>query len=825
MQQLYAVGSISSCPNAGQANTPAPRRALQLPSIQASTSGLTAEHLHAVLPHTLYATTNRPTEAERPLPVRLALLKTPTGRLLTHAAPDGESYLAHTLVNVPDTADAQLAIQTWGSPQWQRTPPDSATDLPDLPYLPVADVLDDAAVQRWLETPTNRELLEFTLTALLGVPTDTPVYLAAPAVDVATVIYAITRALPADLLADFTFSTFEADPTACRAKLIGHDPGGPEHDLPDICYRSGSAFHAYTGKRSDLRVEVPYAAFAVKALAVGELAPLDDLRGTWQRLGLKDAQQLDLVYRMARGTGTLTKAEAADALQHPPLAAWISARTDALNQFLDWALDDRAFAHQSFVRAVQSLRQKPDVLAKLAATVRDAGVKAIQDGDKARTANALEVVLPMASPAKANAVWGELLTLVPDPARLPWEMRWYLLPRFVRFKQQQNPTGGADPTFAQWLDMPADRLGEFLALDLPKAYQLAACRTCLKREGEPTALLTTTLAKHPALVLTLLQPTEGEFEAIRLYESLLADAPGEPWFEAVIGRAPDYPLSLLNTFFESTLATNKLDADRLVRTQGERLIDLFAGQSGLDRLGQQFLATPPVDVLNNHSVLSFLNKLREQDGLSDTLRERIDAVKVVRAYLDAPHFTAEAVAPVAAAFTLSPSALPADAKERVFEAVATELTKRFPTDRLQADLEAVLTQFGSILAAGPADLYENLLRTLRNRNPEFGRDANAVPTFLALALGATESPELAGQLDGLDGHAFAVASDAAKRGGRRLLDVIDARAKSWSKEAQTKWGFLLAAVRPRSRWQRDLVCAAIGALVATIGWLVWTFAG
>ena len=61
--------------------------------------------------------------------------------LVVSPRPDG--YFTHALVNVPPTADAHLAIQTWGSPLWQRSDPDSASDLPDLPYLPVAEVLGD----------------------------------------------------------------------------------------------------------------------------------------------------------------------------------------------------------------------------------------------------------------------------------------------------------------------------------------------------------------------------------------------------------------------------------------------------------------------------------------------------------------------------------------------------------------------------------------------------------------------------------------------------------------------------------------------------------
>jgi hypothetical protein len=810
MDQLYCTGTAR--PPAAEL-TPPPGKSLRLPAVTASSAGVRPDSLHAVLPHSFYTP---PTD--RPATARLALLNTPQGRLLTHAVPHADGFFAHTLLNVPDTADALLAIQTWGSPQWQRTPPEGGTDLPELPYLPVADVLDDAGLKGWLESTYHRELLEFALTALLGTPAETQLFLAAPAEDVAWVVYAAGRALPPDFVERLTFSTAEAEPLGCTARVIGYDPGPDGPDLPAACYRTGVGLNTFTGKRTDLKADVPFAPFAVAALADGNLTPLDDLKATWQRLGVKNAAKFDLVFRLARGTGTITKEEAADALQHPPLAAWVSARADVLNQLLEWALDDRTFARDSFGRAVQTLRQKPDVLAKLTTGVRTAGDDALAAGDRTRTANAFEVILPMVAPAKANAVWGELLTRGTDPDKLSWEMRWYLLPRFVRFKQQTQPTSGVDPAFARWLDVPADRLGEFLALDLPKAYQLTAARSALKREPEPSALLVTTLAKHPPLVLELLKGDGAE----GLYAGLLAHAPERGWFEDVVHAAADYTPAVLNSFFETTLEGNKLDADRLIRTQGNKLLELFAGRSGLDRLGTRFLAAPPADVYTNSTVLNFLGRLREQDGVSDEVRARIDAVRTVRAYLDSPTFDPNTVSPVASAVTLTPPVLPAAAKDDLFDAVAHTLAGRVNKNTFQGDLEAAMNGFGDTLARDGTDLFENLLREVRKRLPEVGKSANAAEAFLAIALGAAND-RLTPNPEGLDGHAFAVASDAAKLGGNKLLTELDRRSGNWPKDARTKWGFLLAAVRPKSRWQRDLVCAAVGGAVVAVAAVAWKF--
>jgi hypothetical protein len=783
------------------------------PTVTARSAGLGADEAAAALDLVGYAP---PAVADRPPPVRLALLHTPgAGRVLAHVAPRTGGYFTHALLNVPTTADAQSAIQTWGSPLWQRQDPDSAADLPDLPYLPVADVLDDILLKKWLDAPPHRDLLEFALAALLAVPAGGRVFLAAPADDVAKVIYAVTRAIPPGLLDDFTFSTYEPDPLVCPARLVGR-----EGELPAACFAAPHVgFDPGTGRKTDLPAPVPFATFAADALAAGDGSKLDEVKATWQRLGLTDPKHFDLVFRMARGTGVLAKDEAAGALDLPAVAAWISARPDTLTQLLQWALDDRGFANRSFSRAVQALRQKPDLVGKLAQTVRAAGLAALEAGDLDRTATALEVLLPMVAPAKAAAVWGEIPGQVAEPDELPWPVRWYLLPRFARYRQQAG--NGVEAGFGKWLAVPPERLAELLALDLPRTYQLAAAKAALGNAGEPSAALARTLAAHPKLALALLQSADATGRTAELFDVLLAEAPAVPWFEELLVNPANTPPESLNRYFEAALAADKIDADHAIRTHAATLLEHFTGRSGLDRLGKKFLAAPPGDVLHYSGLLDFLSKLRGDPAASGELKTRLNAVLAVRAYLDAPSFAADAITATAAALALHPPVLPPAAKGEIFATIARELLKRDDAEGLQADLEAALRHFGPVLANDPADLYENLLRDLRGRT-DFGRNPTLVTAFLAVALGAAKSDKLAGQLDGLDGHASAVATEAAKRGGKRLLAVVTRRAETWPKDARAKWGFLHTAVRPQGlkRLLRDAAVFAAGAAITSAAWWV-----
>jgi hypothetical protein len=810
MKQVYAVGSLTRNGTSGRA------------SGLAHSTGVRPEDLRLALSTAGYSPP--PASENRPLPVRLALLQVgPAGRVLTHVTPNGGSYFAHSLLNVPPTADAQLVIQTWGSPVWQRHEPDTTGDLPEMAYLPVADVLDDAVLKNWLADDRHREMLEFVFTALLGTPPTSSIVLAAPAQDVATMVYAVTRTLPLALLEEFTFSTYESDPAVCPARLVGHETGAADRELPVSCYDPGRvAFNPQTGRRSEVPAVGAFPAFAVAALADGTTTSLDELKAAWQRLGLREVRHLDLVFRLTRGAEPPTREETADALRHPPLAEWLADRAEVRERVLDWALADRDFATESLGRLVQGLRLQPATLAGLGRTVREQAVQAIRTGDRERAETALEVVLPLTVPAKAHTVWGELIAELGKPAELTGEIRNYLLPRLVRFKHQQGSTR-VDATLTAWLDVPSERLGAWLDLDLPRAYQVEASRSCLKREAELSPTLIQTLAARPALTLALLRPEEGVTTArvLLLFDALLAQDPQTPWFEKILTHADDFPSELLNRFFESALAAGRVDVDRVVRTGGVRLAELFRGQSGLERVGLQFLADPPADLLRSDAVLEFLRRLNEDDRLATELKSRVAAVLAVRSYLDRPGFEAEAMTATASALSLTPPVVPPATRGELFTALANALVVRADEDSLQSDLETALIQFGPVLANDPADLFENLLRELRGRI-DLRRHPNFVAVVLAVALGAVKSPELTGKLDGLDGHAFAVAADAGKQGGNRLLNRIDRLTQSWPRSARAQWGFLLPAVRPPGlkRLLRDTGFFLGGAAVATTAaWL------
>lgn len=821
MKQLHSAGALT----ATSANARMPGVG-PLPSFKAASRGVLPEEVQAALSNTQYLPPPAwKGEPAGPLPVKLALIQTPlAGRMLTHVTPNGGTYFAHALLNIPSTADAQLAIKTWKSPHWQRHENATAGELPELPYLPVADFLDDDTLRIWLQEPARQTMVEFVISALLSTSADSRIVVGAPAEDVAQIVYAVTRALPHSLLDHFTFSTYEADPGRATTRLIGHDSGLPEADLPVECYVGNMvAFNAATGRKSELPAEVPFAAFAVQALAHGNTAPLDELQSTWQQMGLTDARQFDLVFRLANGSMQLTKQEAAAAVAQPTLAAWMASRPAVVSQFVAWALEDTNFAHQALSRLIVPLRQKVEAINRVAAEVRQAGLSAVIAGDQARAATALEVILPMAAPARANAAWGELLAQVADPSHITWEMRRYLLPRLVRYKHATAQANSVDPALEKWLHVPIEQLQDFLSHELPAAYQIAAARACLAREGEPSAIFARAVAAQTAVALQLLQSaTEApDDRAAILFEKLLTESPGHQWFDDVLANASSFSATARNRLFEVALCAGKLDPEHVIRSQGSVLLELFSGQSGLDQLGRRFLAAPPADVFSNRTILGFLSKLQNEPQVGSDVKSRIDAIQSVREFLDRPEISAETLGKLKSSLAAEPPVLPASAKGQVLDGISDELVRRSASSDFQRDLELVLAHLGSVLAESNANLYRELLRRQRARR-DFGASPRVIEAFLALALGATQSEHSTMEMEGLEAEAFAIATDAARRRGRRALAEIEAHSKRWPKSARTQWGFLAKAVRPKEigRSLRELTLFAAGAGAATLVWFV-----
>jgi hypothetical protein len=297
--------------------------------------------------------------------------------------------------------------------------------------------------------------------------------------------------------------------------------------------------------------------------------------------------------------------------------------------------------------------------------------------------------------------------------------------------------------------------------------------------------------------------------------------PDHHWFDDVLLNAEAFSTKARNRFFEVALSAGKIDPDHVIRTQGAALLRLFSGETGLDQLGRLFLKNPPADIFTDRTVLDFLGKLKDEQQVGDDIKAQISSVQVIHQFLEQPNLSAETLVSVAAALQAERALFPASTGSQVLESTSDELVRRSNSVEFQRDLELVLLHLGPAVAANAVELYRELLRRQRTRR-DFGVSRNTVHAFLAVALGAARNEELAKATEGLEGEAFAIATDAARRGGRRAITEIEAHSKSWPKSARTQWGFLVEAVKPKEigRSFRELCLFAAGAGAATAVWFI-----
>jgi hypothetical protein len=776
------------------------------PQPRAASPGVPLERLQAAR---LFAGAAPPTGFAEP-PERLALFDTPLGRILAHSAGAGDDRFTHLLLDVPDTLDADHAARTWASPLWRRRDEPGGTDLPDLPFPPVADAITDESLWLFLADDRNRRVVRFALSAL--VRGNDKIIIAAPPETVARVVHAVGRAAPQSLLDELTFSTFEPAPLASPARIVGTCwPDPQKGDLPAAAYGAGFAgINTFNERTGDGAGDSPFAAFAVSSLAEGRPERLDEFRTTWQQLGVRDHRLLDLVYRVHAGETALTAEDARRALQHAGLTNWLVARPGTVEQLLDLALADAEFAGGPFARAVLALRGNADVLRRLTGRALDAGFAALRSGDVRTATTALETILPTVAPAKTTDVWAEALNRLPEPGALKWPARKFLLPRLAA------PGVCSRDELAPWLHVDPQHLAEALALGLPPACQSELADAALNADPPADAAIAA-LAAHPRLAVTAvasLAERGGLPRARAALAGLFRAAPQENWLSRLTCSAAELPPGLLGAAVELALDHGQARPGELIRAHGADLPELLSDTPGLARLAAAFLADPPADLIDNAAALGFLAQLDGMAQVTGATKARAAAVRRIHAFLREPVLAEDDLKSLAAAWTVEPRVVPAEVRGRVVRAVVDALTREAGSAEAQARLEAVLARLGPVLADSPANLFRELTAALTARRAVW-RAREMPAALMAVSLGAAEDPVLAATLDGLDGDAYALAVSACQRSGRHIRE-FDRRSALWPRPARMQWKFLARAVRPYTTrgLARDAAIFLTGAVLA-----------
>ncbi len=735
----------------------------------------------------------------------------------------GQTYgFSHVFMDVPATVDAQQVITSWGSEQWQQRDPGNANQLADALFLPTSTHLDDAALTRFLQKEDHKELLEFLMAAYMTTPSTSRIFIAAPSNIVALAIYGLTRAIPLSLLEGMTFSTFESNIQTAETRIVGtYWPDANDRDLPAACYDGlGVGFNLRTGTKTAVNTELPFVSFAVKQLASGQPKQFDEFCTNWQRLGVKNIEMLDLVYRLDYHPQQVTKEESQKALQDHILAAWLATKPDVATRFLPWALEDMSYATTVYSRLVAGLRQQPAVLQQLGSRVQEESKQALVSGQVARLRTALEVILPMIAPAKARTIWQELFQGIPDPTALSWEMRAYLLPWYAR----QHPLTlgqSLDQDQSRWLTIPIDHLADFLAMDLPQSYQIAGILKSAQ-SSEQQDKIAQVLTQHPALVLITLnqlaQQPDGIQRAVGLFMAI-HQASSRSWLDDLIRNGKSLNAAMLDRCLLVAMQSPQTDVRSLVRQHGGSLLELISGTKSLDRLAELLLQNEGDELIADDALAAFLDRLMAHPGISPGVWSRLDAAVAVKGFLQHPSLHVDTLKQINSALRLEPPLFSKATLEKFIRSIG-HLISHDPNDA-QAKLETVLMTVGPNVEGGPSGLYRQLFQ-MQSMQKDFWRKEELLLAFMALSLDASQSEEVNAALNELDAEAYRLVQGMRQHGGKQLVQRLDALTTSWPRSARRQWGFLIHSEKDHAppRALRDL-CMIIAGVLITLGayWL------
>jgi hypothetical protein len=299
---------------------------------------------------------------------------------------------------------------------------------------------------------------------------------------------------------------------------------------------------------------------------------------------------------------------------------------------------------------------------------------------------------------------------------------------------------------------------------------------------------------------------------------VVSEAAEHAWGEEVVRHGRSLPAGLLGRCLDVALERgHTAAADLIAGGHGPALLELLAGKTTLDRIGAQLLNRPGDNLKADRVRDEFLQALSGTAGLSAGVYARLEAYLGFRAFVAQPSLKRETLERVAAALCVEPPLFPRQVYDEVVTALRTELAGR-DAERAQEDLETVLLALGPSWPGGPSTLYCALLHD-RLDERAFWRRSELPHALLAVALGATRSAELAKLLGDLDAEAYAMAQQAVRSGGTKVLAALDRRTEGWPAAARSRWGFLVRAVRPRGLRQffREVALFLLGAAVGGTG--------
>lgn len=797
--------------------------------IRAASKSLNGEQARAAVRHAEYSlptaafgqlTGESPADVGR-APVRLALLEAAeAGRVLCHSVCAGleptfgrsGNLFSHVLLALPPACDAGWAVGLWGSGFWRRADGDFGTDLPDVDEVRERGVLHAGDLSAAADAPLWSGMFRFVLSAMLSDREARRIVVAAPARDVALLVYSLCQALPRALRRPLTFSTYEANPLVSEARLIGtcwDTDLVACGDLEEACYAgSRLGYSLYSGRRSAGIVDTPYARFASDALAHGRLDLVRAVVEQCDGLGVGDATTLNLVYRLMAGPYRVAKADLELAARQPAVAAWLAGQVDP-ESVLALAFEDPAFARGALPAfAAAAAAEGSAFCVRCAAVAQSAGVEALRRGEFGRAQLVAETLLPALSTAHAGDGWAPLREALDDPGSVPWEVRARVLAEWARVARNPCASDAAGAALlTQWLAVSVAQLGPLLELELPESWKVAALLGQLRTGKDLHPSVARWLAGRPCVLARAMERAAAIDESLAAGLFAAADAAEQGGRDGLVsallaegGGRRYLPPGLLDRCVHRSLDHRRADALALVCRYGPALAAALAGGASMGTIVRDLLgridAEPSSSLAEDPNVRAFLRAALGGTFVDEDTRARLEGWVAVGSFLQQPVLSAAALARTAAGLGRRPAHGRPATLRQVCTAAAAALAERAAAVDVQTELELVLTHFGPLAEGGAAGLFQELLRGVE-ADPGFWKCPHLVGPFVAAAFGGTAAAGLSPPPDELLEEACRLAEELARRGGGRAFATVERRAASWPARSQCYWRIVARFVRPR----------------------------
>jgi hypothetical protein len=447
------------------------------------------------------ATPYNTTPAEAP--VCMVFTRSGGEKLLAHKAYVGKdpigrpgNFFVHLLAGLPEDFTARQAIRLWGVfDLWRRAEGDldqRTLELDPVPHsalTPVGERHFNPDQPGVAACPRNdfEDYLAYAIEAYLSLASLAPgkrLFIAAPPDTVAALIMGMVEALPHQVLADMTFSTYEQDVAhSSDAMIVGTCVLNKtdDFDLPASCDGdAGLMLNCYSGKRSKLPqggALTGYAQFAARCLMSGNI---EELRTFLVQGGITDLRSLISIFKLyqlnTQGVQDveLEEQDITYMLKSPGLARSYLASEHAQSihkEIVRLAQDDAWWSEigQGALTALSSnvdgdppLRRGLSELAQYALLVAGEGW---QDGYVAPMSRLLDGLIATVDASLAYRVWQHSFShyISDGPDHLSSiEQRLWLLQGWAKLPEAASNEQVIAPELLPWLLVPWSDLDKFL---------------------------------------------------------------------------------------------------------------------------------------------------------------------------------------------------------------------------------------------------------------------------------------------------------------------------------------------------------------------------